>query len=253
MDTRDRNERDVRDAGMRNHALDDTATRSVNTGRVDRDPTVGEEVGEAAGGISGALAGAALGSLGGPVGTIIGGLAGAIGGWWAGRAIADAAHHYTDADDSYYRTHFESSRSGLADRRNDDVRPAYQLGHLAGRNPDYAGRSFDEVEGDLRRGWSDDVRARHGDWDAVRPYARDAYERGKAGAGGAAATGTVSGAAAYGAGRVAGGAAELGRDVARGAERLGDRVADAADDVKDRVDANPASRPGRDPTDRPGR
>jgi hypothetical protein len=30
-------------------------------------------------------------------------------------------------------------------------------------------------------------------------------------------------------------------------------VADAVDDVKDRVDGNPASRPGRDVTDRPGR
>ena len=34
---------------------------------------------------------------------------------------------------------------------------------------------------------------------------------------------------------------------------VGDRLADAADDVKDRVDGNPASRPGPDVTDRPGR
>ena len=188
------------------------------------------------------------------MGTIIGGIAGAVGGWWAGRAIADAAHHYTDADDTFYRTRFESSRSGLADRRYDDVRPAYQLGHLAGRNPDYAGRSFDEVEGDLRRGWTDDVRARHGDWDAVRPYARDAYDRGRSGLGSAgAAASTVTGAAAYGAGRAVGGAAELGRDAVRGTERAADKVADAADDLKDRVDGDPASRPGRDATDRPGR
>jgi hypothetical protein len=34
---------------------------------------------------------------------------------------------------------------------------------------------------------------------------------------------------------------------------MADRVADAADDLKDRMDGNPASRPGRDATDRPGR
>lgn len=34
---------------------------------------------------------------------------------------------------------------------------------------------------------------------------------------------------------------------------VGDKLADALDDVKDRVDANPASRPGPDPTDRPER
>ena len=34
---------------------------------------------------------------------------------------------------------------------------------------------------------------------------------------------------------------------------LGDRLADAADDTKDRIDGNPASRPGPDATDRPGR
>jgi len=37
------------------------------------------------------------------------------------------------------------------------------------------------------------------------------------------------------------------------ATRAADRVADVVDDTKDRVDGNPASRPGPDATDRPGR
>ena len=65
----------------------------------------------------------------------------------------------------------------LADRSYDDVRPAYQLGHIASMNPDYNGRSFDEVEPELRYGWGNDLRARHGDWSAVRPYAEEAYSR----------------------------------------------------------------------------
>jgi len=256
MDRMDRNERDLNDAELR-------AGRNPILHH-DDNPSVADEVAEGVGGVSGVLAGAAIGSLGGPIGTIIGGIAGAVSGWWAGRAISEAATHFTHADDAAYRAHYETS-GRLADRSYDDVRPAYQLGHLAGYNPDYANRSFDEVESDLRRGWTDDVRARHGDWDSVRGYARDAYERGRSGYRSAGLAGTTAtGAAAYGAGRVADAAADLGHDVKRGVEnaadatargvaKAGDKVADAADDLKDRVDGDPASRPGRDFTDRPGR
>ncbi len=136
-----------------------------------------EEVGEGIGGVSGVVAGAAIGSAAGPIGTIIGGIAGAVGGWWAGRAVADAAQKFTTEDDSYYRERFENTSGRLADRQYEDVRPAYQLGHIASLNPDYNGRSFDAVEPDLQRGWGNDLRGRHGDWSTVRPYAEQAYSR----------------------------------------------------------------------------
>ena len=162
-------------------------------------------VGEATGGLAGAATGAALGSLGGPIGTIIGGIAGAVGGWWSGRAISEAASHYTENDDAYYRGQFESRRAGGALRPDataepasstadvarartegyaDDYagyRPAYQLGHLAAHNPDYQARSFDEVEPELRRGWSADVSSRHGAWEEIREHARHAFERARRG------------------------------------------------------------------------
>jgi uncharacterized protein (TIGR02271 family) len=59
------------------------------------------------------------------------------------------------------------------------VRPAYQVGHVAAHNPDYEGRSFEDVEPHLRAGWTDDVAAQSGDWNDVRGYARDAFERGQ--------------------------------------------------------------------------
>ena len=279
----DRNERD----------LDETKVTHNNVLHHDDNPSVGDEIGEAAGGISGVLAGAAIGSVGGPIGTIIGGIAGAVSGWWAGRAISEAASRFTHDDDAAYRTHYEGSPNRLADRGYDDVRPAYQLGHIAGMNPDYSGRSFDEVEGDLRRGWTDDVSARYGSWDSVRGYARDAYERGRTSSGLGAAAATATGAAAYGAGRAAddvGYAADragdkmergaertadaarnVGHDVKRGAENLWDktkagaehlgdkvergaeRTADAVDDTKDRMDGNPASGAGPDAPDAPRR
>jgi hypothetical protein len=148
--------------------------------RHDDHPGVGDHIGEAAGGISGVLTGEALGAAGGPIGTIIGGLAGAVGGWWAGRTVSEAATHMPGGDsDTHYRSRYEGASDRLADRSYDDVRPAYQLGRLAAMNPDYHGRDFDAVEHELRRGWSDDVRERHGDWQSVRGYARDAYEEGR--------------------------------------------------------------------------
>ncbi len=145
-----------------------------------------DAVGETTGGLAGALTGAALGSLGGPIGTIIGGIAGAVGGWWSGKEISVAASKYSDDDDNFYRSHYEgstdSSSASTADATSrgsyDSVRPAYQLGHLASQNPDYRGRSFDEVEPDLQRGWTNDLSAQHGDWSRNRDYARNAFSRG---------------------------------------------------------------------------
>ena len=118
----------------------------------------------------------------------------------------------------------------------DNVRPAYQLGHLAGRNPDYASRSFDEVEPDLQRGWTSDVASRHGEWHSVRGYARDAFDRGRMGSASSASVGGVGSTASGTAGHTGHG--------------ITDKIRNAVDDVKDRVDGNPASRPGPDPTDR---
>jgi hypothetical protein len=141
-----------------------------------------ETLGETSGGFLGAAGGLSLGAMAGPVGAVLGGIAGAIGGWWAGRGIADTL---TPDDEAFFRSHYETASPLLADRAPrrdfDAVRPAYVAGHLAGRNPDYAGRSFEQVEGDLRCGWGDDVAARCGEWPGVRDSARAAFDRARAG------------------------------------------------------------------------
>jgi len=156
--------------------------RKDNTVRRDsapKDPSriAGDEIGEAAGGISGVVVGAAIGSVGGPVGTLIGGIAGAVGGWWAGHSVAEAAQEYTPGDDAVYRNHYDNSPHRLADRDYESVSPAYRLGHLAARNPDYHGRPFNEIEDELRRGWNGGARQTYGEWGAVRGYVNDAYDR----------------------------------------------------------------------------
>ena len=133
-----------------------------------------ETLGKSSGGFLGAVGGMSLGALGGPVGLVLGGLAGAVGGWFAGRELAEAM---TEDDDRAYRRHYETVPTRLADRRYEELRPAYVAGHLAARNPEWAGRSFEDVEADLRRGWSADVARSCGEWMAVRPYARTAFDR----------------------------------------------------------------------------
>jgi hypothetical protein len=133
-----------------------------------------ENVGEATGSFLGGVSGLALGIAGGPVGAVVGALAGAVGGWWAGKGVADA---FTDKDYAAYREHYATSPDHMADRTYDQVTPAYALGHLAGRNPDYAGRTFEQIEPDLQRGWNDDFARKYGQWPAVRNYARAAFER----------------------------------------------------------------------------
>ena len=204
----------------------------------DEHVTAGKLASEGVGGAAAGAAGAAIGALAGPIGMFVGGLAGVVGGWWAGKAANEAAHKYTPEVDESYRNAYEMSSSKLADRSFDDVRPAYQAGHIAAMNPDYRDRDFDAVESDLQRGWTDDLRAKHGEWTTARPFARDAFTRSRAAAAGATAASTVSNA---------------GHKAADAVSNVGHKTANALDDLKDRVDGNPASRPGVDPTDRPER
>jgi len=216
-------------------------------GKHDSNPSVADEIGEGVGGIGGTLAGAAIGSVAGPVGTLIGGIAGAVGGWWAGRAVTEATGKLTSDDDEYYRSHYESSSNRLGDRGFEDVRPAYHLGHIAANNPDYANRSWNDVQSDLQRGWEAQSTNRNGDWSSVSGYANEGFNRGRSSIGNTAAR-------ADSALHNAGHATEHGVDrAAAGAEHLGNKAANAVDDLKDRVDGNPASRPGPDATDSPRR
>lgn len=208
----------------------------------DNNPSVGDEVGEAVGGVSGVVTGAAIGSAGGPVGTVIGAIAGAVGGWWAGRTVSEAASKFTDHDDNNYRQAYESRSDRLADRNYDDIRPAYQLGHIASENPDYNGKSFEAIESDLQHGWGNDMRSKHGDWQTVRPYAQEAYS---------SRMGSSSSVSAREATNTSMNSGEnLSDRTSDTARSLANKAIDAVDNVKDRIDGNPASKPGPDPTDR---
>lgn len=133
------------------------------------------------GGLTGTAAGAAIGSIAGPIGTVIGALAGAVGGWWAGRDLDTDKFGFDHTRDDVFRNHFvnraSNSQGGIASY--DQARPAYQLGHLAAQNPDYRGKSFDEVEGDMKQGWNDDIEKTVGyNWNEARSAVAHAFESG---------------------------------------------------------------------------
>lgn len=142
------------------------------------DPNLKTTAGEVVGGTGGALAGAAAGTvIAGPIGTAVGAIAGALGGWWAGHEVSEASARWTTDQDRYYRDHFAARDDRAADRSYEDVRPAYQLGHMAAHNPEYEGRTFDAVEPHLQRGWTEDLSRRGGEWTRARVWAAEAYDR----------------------------------------------------------------------------
>jgi hypothetical protein len=156
-----------------------TRPLSVERGPGDDGPSTADVAGEAVGGLTGVVTGAAIGSAVGPVGTLIGGIAGALGGWWAGRAIAEAAETVTDEDEAWFRADWEAFGGESDGWGADRARPAWELGRVAARNPEWSSREWEDVEPELRRGWSGSVEREHGDWTTASRLAAAGYRRGR--------------------------------------------------------------------------
>ncbi len=71
--------------------------------------------------------------------------------------------------EDHYRKHHREADTELD---YDDARVGYGVGHMAGRNPDYRGRSFEEVEPELRAGWNETDY----EYEQHRPHVREGYE-----------------------------------------------------------------------------
>jgi hypothetical protein len=79
-------------------------------------------------------------------------------------------------EDTWWRSNF-SSRPYATGRTYEDFRPAYQYGFESGRH--HMGRSWDDVEGDLKTGW-ERFEGRSGagsTWDNIKHAVRDAWDR----------------------------------------------------------------------------
>lgn len=137
---------------------------------------IGEQIGEAAGRAMERGAGIA----GGMMGSMVDSLMNTLGDWWSS-ADAEAAARSFDRAEPLCRRHFDNRTAGKgtspvhSDDDYEDVRPFYQFGYVASRNPDYQGRDFSEIESDLRGAWRDDSTG--DDWADVRGYVDFGYTR----------------------------------------------------------------------------
>jgi len=134
----------------------------------------GAFAGGAAGGVAGAaIAGAAAGSAAGPAGTVIGAAVGAVVGGLAGKAIAERIN--PTAEDAYWRENYTSRPYVASGTRYEDYQPAYRYGYE--RYPEYHGRSFDEVEPEMRQDWDRYKGDSRLTWDQAKHATRDAFHR----------------------------------------------------------------------------
>ncbi len=123
--------------------------------------------------LGGAAAGAAVGTVVGPVGTVIGAAVGAIAGGLAGKGVAESIDPTRESD--HWRDNYSSRPYVAAGSSYDDYGPAYGYGVSAyGQHP---GRSFDEAEFELARGWSGARGASTLTWDHAKDATREAWQR----------------------------------------------------------------------------
>ncbi|MEX5745989.1 hypothetical protein [Massilia sp. X63] len=88
----------------------------------------------------------------------------------------------SDDDDSYYRSHYDSnlSSSGLD---YGSVKPAYSYGTEMRKSELYRNRPWDDIEGDMRKGWDSRIStATHGDtsagaWERMKSAVRHGWDR----------------------------------------------------------------------------
>jgi phage tail tape-measure protein len=133
-------------------------------------------VGTGAGAAGGAAAGAAVGAaVGGPVGAVVGGAAGAIVGGAAGHAAGEAVN--PTVEDTYWQENYKDRSYVTPGKTYSDYRPAYRYGWEAAGRDENRSKRFEEIEGELERGWD---KARGGAttaWVDAREATRDAWNR----------------------------------------------------------------------------
>jgi hypothetical protein len=97
------------------------------------------------------------------------------GGYWASKKLFSAAGELADTDEQDCRTYYDTHPVRSTGVPYSQARTVYVLGYVAGRNPDYAGRAYDDVEPHLRGGFTGKRAERY---DALRDFGRRGYERG---------------------------------------------------------------------------
>ena len=123
--------------------------------------------------VAGAASGMAVGTVAGPVGTAVGAALGAIAGGLAGKGIGEMIDPTTE--DNWLRENFSSRPYVQKGESFDTYHDAYRYGGEAESR--YQGRSFDEVENDLKCDWGASKAKAGMAWDRARGAVKDAFDR----------------------------------------------------------------------------
>ena len=147
------------------------------TGKPHLDPISGEPgahpVGTGVGAASAGATGAAIGgAVGGPVGAVVGAAVGGVAGGLAGKSVAESID--PTAHDAYWeRTHpsMPYAGNGPFDRYSGAYRTGYR-----GMMKHGTGKSYSEVEGDLKSTYEETKDEAAVTWDHAKDATRAAYE-----------------------------------------------------------------------------
>jgi hypothetical protein len=80
-----------------------------------------------------------------------------------------------DAEDEYWRTHWQSRPSAAADRTYEFYQPGYRYGFESARR--FRDRTWNEVEAELRVGWDRYKHRGQVAWESIKGAVKDAFDR----------------------------------------------------------------------------
>jgi hypothetical protein len=121
------------------------ANRDPISGEAGAHP-VGTGVGAAGAGTAGTVIGAVVG---GPVGAVVGAVIGSVVGGLAGKNVAEQVNPTFEETD-WQETYTSSTYPG-SDKTYEDYQPAYRTGYEGYDRYGHSGRTYSEVETDLKR------------------------------------------------------------------------------------------------------
>jgi uncharacterized protein (TIGR02271 family) len=133
---------------------------------------VGTGIGAAGAGAVGAAIG---GAVGGPVGAVIGTVIGAVAGGLAGKGAAEKVN--PTVEEEYWRNNYSSRSYVDKKERYEDYHPAYRTGYEGYSRYGNSGRTYEDVEPDLRQDYETNRGGAGLAWEKAKHATRDAWER----------------------------------------------------------------------------
>jgi hypothetical protein len=133
---------------------------------------VGTGVGAAGAGAIGTAVGAVVG---GPVGAAVGAVVGSVVGGLAGKNAAERIN--PTVEDEYWRNNHRSQPYFENDYDYDDYQPAYRVGYEGYGRYSSTGRTYDDLEPELRNDYEKNKGGTRLAWDKAKLAAKDAWHR----------------------------------------------------------------------------